>query len=380
MSIRGKTAIAGIGYTAQGRVPGRTALSLYMEASRNALTDAGMRATDIDGIIIQPCPTDHSISFGSLAQELGIALRFGADQQAHGASAATIIQHAAMAVHTGLSQAVLCAFADTSQSAPLRGSVVYQRALGTDAAYGLFGVASGYALAARRHIEEYGTTSRQLGAVAVAFRKHAALNPRAQMREPITMEDHQASRLVVEPFHLLDMCLVSDGGRAFIVTSEEKARSLRQPPVYILGFGQGHPVDSLLRRPSLTTTGAVHSGRLAFEMAGVTPADVDVALIYDAFTSAVIIQLEDLRFCAKGEGGPFVEDGRLELGGPLPTNTSGGLLSEVYLQGWVGPHEAVLQLRKQAGERQVRDAELAVVTGSGGVLSTHGTIILGDKR
>lgn len=376
-NLKDSCAVAGLGYTVQGKVPDRSAISFYLEASRNALGDAGLSVQDIDGIITQPCPTDPRVTAFSLAQELGISLRFGADQQLHGASSCAIIQHAAMAVNAGLCDYCLCAFADTSRSASRGGGGnIYQRAAGTDAAYGMFGVAAGYALIARRYMHEYGVTSRQFGAVAVAFRQHASLNPIAEMRQPITIEDHQSSRWVVEPLHLFDCCLVSDGGRALIVTSAERARNLKQPPVYIMGMGQGHPFTEPMQRPTVTVTGAVESGKTAFAMAGITPKDIDVCAIYDAFSFAVLLQLEDLGFCQKGEGGAFVEGGRIALGGELPINTSGGLLSEVYIQGWVGTHEIVCQLRGDGDLRQVPGAQLGLVTSSGGVLSTHATLIL----
>ena len=374
MSLKDKSAIVGLGYTVQGKVPGRSAMSFYLEATRNALDDAGLNIRDIDGIIIQPCPTDRGVTAFTLAEELGINLCFGADQQLQGASACAIIQHAAMAVDAGLCNYCLCVFADTSRSAPQ--GIVYQVAWGTSAAYGMFGVAASYALIARRYMHEYGITNQQFGEVAVTFRKHASLNPIAQMRNPITIDDYHDSRWIVEPLHLFDCCLVSDGGRALIVTSAERARSLKQPPIYIMGMGQGHPFEDPMRRPTLTVTGAVESGKTAFTMAGITPADVDVCAIYDSFTFVVPMQLEDLGFCSKGEGGAFVEEGRIALGGELPTNTSGGLLSEVYIQGWVGPHEAVRQLRGDCGERQVPGAEISLVTSSGGVLSTHATLVL----
>ena len=376
MSLKDKCAIVGLGYTTQGKVTGRSATSFYVEASRNAAADAGLGMTDIDGIIIQPCPTDPRVSAFGLAQELGLELRYGADQQLCGASSCAIIQHAAMAVDAGLCDYCLCAFADTSRSASPAQGIVYQRPMGTSVAYGMFGVAASYAMIACRYMHEYGVTSRQFGAVAVAFRKHASLNPIAQMRQPMTIKDHQNSRWVVEPLHLLDCCLISDGGRAVIVASAERARSLKQLPVYIMGMGQGHPFNGILQRDTLTVTGAVKSGKTAFAMAGIRPADVDVCAIYDSFTFVVLMQLEDLGFCGKGEGGAFVESGQIELGGQLPTNTSGGLLSEVYLQGWVGTHEAVAQLRSNCDQRQVPEAEIALITASGGVLSTHATLIL----
>ncbi len=376
MSLKDKCAIVGLGYTEQGKIPNRSAMSFYREATKDALTDSGLRVQDIDGIIIQPCPTDPRVSAFGLSQELGLNIRFGADEQLQGASSCGIIQHAAMAVDAGLCDYCLCVFADTSRSASSSAGVVYQRGGGTDAAYGMFGAAAGYAMIARRYMEEYGITSRQFGEVAVTSRKHASLNPIAQMREPITMEDYENSRWVVEPLHLLDCCLVSDAGRAIIVTSSERAHSLRQPPVYIMGMGQGHPFGNYLLRQALTVTGAVESGKTAFAMAGITPADVDMCAIYDSFTFVVPMQFEDLGFCGKGEGGAFVEEGRIALGGELPTNTSGGLLSEVYIQGWVGTHEAVRQLRGDCEERQVTDAEVSLVTSSGGILGTHTTVIL----
>jgi len=376
VSLKDRTAIAGLGYTPQGRVPGRSAMSLYLEASKNAIFDAGLTIPDVDGILIQPCPTDPRISAFGLAQELGLYLRFGGDHQVQGASAGAIVQHAAMAVDTGLCSCCLCAFADTSLSGSPSTGIVYQLASGANAAYGNFGVAAGYAMIARRYMHEYGITSRQFGEVAVTFRRHARLNPIAQMRDPMTIEDHQSSRWVVEPLHLLDCCPVHDGGRALIVTSAERARDLRHPPVYVMGMGQGHPFSDPLRRLALTVTGAARSGKTAFSMAGISPEAVDVCAIYDAFSFIVPLQLEDLGFCGKGEGGAFVEVGRIGLDGELPTNTSGGLLSEVYLQGWVGTHEATRQLRGDCGERQVPGAEIALLTSSGGVLSEHATVIL----
>ena len=376
MSLKDKCAIVGLGYTPQGKVPGRNATSLYMEATRNAAADAGLAVQDIDGLLIQPCPTDPRVSAFGLAQELGLYPRFAGDLQVQGATGGAIIQHAAMAVDAGLCDYCLCAFVDMSRTGSPSTGVVYQMASTTNSAYGNFGVAAGYAMIARRYMHEYGVTSKQFGAVSVTFRKHAQLNPIAQMQEPMTIEDHQASRMVVEPLHLFDCCLVSDGGRALIVTTAERARALKQPPVYIMGMGQGHPFADPLRRPVLTLTGAVKSGKTAFAMAGITPRDVDMCAIYDAFSFVVPLQLEDLGFCGKGEGGAFVEDGRIGLGGELPINTSGGLLSEVYLQGWVGTHEPVRQLRGDCGERQVPGAEIALMTSSGGVLSEHATVIM----
>jgi acetyl-CoA acetyltransferase len=211
----------------------------------------------------------------------------------------------------------------------------------------------------RRHMEQYGTTARQLGAVATAFRRHASLNPDAVMRTPVTLEEYLAARFVCEPLRLLDYCLINDGGVAMILTTAERARALRKPPVYIRGFAQAaefagstFPPDDFWRRPMQLAAADVYA------MAGVGPADIDALMIYDNFTPTVLFSLEGFGFCPVGESGPWVADGRLGLGGALPTNTSGGHLSESYMQGWALNVEAVRQVRGECGARQVADAEL----------------------
>jgi acetyl-CoA acetyltransferase len=244
-------------------------------------------------------------------------------------------------------------------------------------AYGVFGVNVMYALAARRHMECYGTTHDQLGAIAVSTREWAAMNPHAQMRQAITLEDYHASRWIAEPLHLLDCCLVSNGGVAVIVTSAERARSLRQPPVYVWGMGQGHPGDP--RRAGWepeTETGARLARDTAFRMAGITTEDVDVCELYDCYTYTTLVTLEDYGFCPKGEGGPFVADGKLGPGGALPTNTGGGQLSGYYMWGMTPLSEGVIQARGQGGERQVPKHDVVLVTGNGGILSYHACLVL----
>ena len=387
MSLKDKCALVGVGYSEQGKVLGRTGRSLCLEATRNAIEDTGLSPVDIDGVLVQPAVSDPLVSSYDVAYRLGIQPSFVADEEqwaGPGATAIAILQHAAMAVDAGLCRYALCAIGDSMlSSGALAGASARRYDLWYDnvaAACGFLGPSCGYAMAARRHMHEYGTTSRQLGAIAVAFRKHAMQNPRAQMRQPLTIEEHQSSRWIMEPFHLYDCCLVSDAGRALIVTSAERAQSLKHPPVYIIGMGQAHFAADLLTRPSLCETPAKRSGEMAYRMAGVTPQDIDVALLYDCFTYTVLAQLEDYGFCAKGEGGPFAEGGNLELGGKLPTNTSGGLLSEVFLQGWVAASEAVQQLRGDCGPRQVKDAEIALVSNNGGyaltAMDSHTTLIL----
>jgi acetyl-CoA acetyltransferase len=245
-------------------------------------------------------------------------------------------------------------------------------------AYGDFGPANTmYALALRRHMHQFGTNHDQLGTIAVGQREWAEMNPRAQMRRPMTLEDYHASRWVVEPLHLFDCCLVSNGGVAVIVTGAERARSLRQPPVYLRGFGQCAPGDSArVERDPAVCTGATKSGSMALAQAEVALSDIDVLELYDCYTYTVLVTLEDYGFCAKGEGGAFVADGKLAPGGALPCNTGGGQLSSYYMWGFTPLSEGVIQTRGQAGERQVDKHDHVLVSGNGGVLNFHSTTVL----
>jgi len=233
--------------------------------------------------------------------------------------------------------------------------------------FGSLGPALWYAPMAKRHMYEYGTTSRQFGAVAVAMRKHALLNEKAMMKKPMTLEDHQNSPMIVEPFRLFDCCLESDGAAAVVVTSTERVNDMRNRPVYIMAVAEGHPYppDEITNRLSMTEFGVKKAAPRAFATAGITIKDIDVAEIYDCFTWVVICQLEDIGFCRKGEGGSFVEGGRIELGGELPVNTHGGALSQAHVVGMNHVIEAVKQLRGNAGPAQVEDAEIALVSGYG---------------
>ena len=248
-------------------------------------------------------------------------------------------------------------------------------------ASGYIGANPRYAMAARRHMLTYGTTSEQFGAVAVQQRNWATMNPMAQFREPITIEDHQSSRWIADPLRLLDCCLVSNGGVAVIVTSADRARTLQQPPVYVHGFGQAHP--GLVQERGCRfgeVSGAVESGARAFTMAGLTPGDVDVCQIYDCYTYTVIVSLEDYGFCAKGEGGPFVEGGAMGPGGSLPTNTGGGELSAYYMWGMTPISEGILQARGTAGQRQVATHDVVLTSGNGGILDYHSTLLMSPHR
>jgi acetyl-CoA acetyltransferase len=288
-----------------------------------------------------------------------------------------------MAIAAGLCSTVACVFsdaplapprADTARAGNGGSGARYAVARGIDAAYGHFGMNAKYAMVARRHMHVYGTTNDHLGAVAVAQRQWANRNPAAQLHDtPLTLADYHRSRWIIEPFHLLDCCLVSNGGLAVIVTSAKRAADLRRPPVYIWATAQGHPGGDPL---DTLSSGAVLAKEPAFRMAGVTLVDVDFCQIYDCYTLTVIVTLEDYGFCAKGEGGPFIGDGATRPGGRLPTNTGGGQLSSFYMWGMTPVSEAVIQLRGEGGERQLSRHDIGLVSGNGGLLSTHATAIL----
>jgi acetyl-CoA acetyltransferase len=297
-----------------------------------------------------------------------------------------MVQVASLAVMSGTATAVACVFADS----PLRPERGAGAAYGTRRApagwWGLLG-ASGviganpmYALAARRHMARYGTTTEQFGHIAVAQRAWAAMNPGAQQREPMTLADHAASRWIAEPFRLLDCCLVSNGGVAIVVTTAERAAGLAQPPVHVLGWAQSHPGHYLRRDPDFgLVTGAAIAGPAALEMAAVTLADVDVVQLYDCYTFTVLVTLEDYGFCPKGEGGPFAASGVLGPGGKLLLNTGGGQLSGYYMWGMTPLSEAVIQARGQGGERQAAEHDIVLVSGNGGVLDHHATLVLASE-
>ncbi len=377
-------AIVGMGLTEVGEVYGRTAADFAGEAVRLAARDAGLELADVDGLLVSS-GLKHDVTL-NLQHELGLRdLRLLAEMNSYGASAGAMISYAAMAVSAGMAEAVACVFADAPRrpKAPSGEAYATGRQHVLEGAGGLRVVGGAgsptirYAMAARRHMETYGTTSGQLGAIAVAQRQWALMNPRAQMRKPLTLEQHQQSRWIAEPLHLFDCCLVSNGGAAVIVTSARRAADLRQPPVHVLGFGQGHPGQLLERGGQFgLASGAALSGPAALRMAGLAVADVDLLELYDCYTYTVLITLEDYGFCPKGEGGGFVADGRTGPGGSLPVNTGGGQLSGYYLWGMTPLTEAVVQARGQAGDRQVPKHDVIMVSGNGGVLDHHSTLVL----
>jgi acetyl-CoA acetyltransferase len=376
--------IAGLGVTAVGKIYGRTPADFAADAVRRAVADAGLQLADVDGLL-----TSSGVSGGvsvDLQRDLGLAeLRMLSHVQSYGATAATMVQLASLAVMSGTASVVACVFADSPLQPDRGAGAAYGTRRAPAGWWGLLG-ASGviganpmYALAARRHMARYGTTTEQFGHIAVAQRAWAALNPTAQQREPITLADHQASRWIAEPLRLLDCCLVSNGGIAVIVTTAERAADLARPPVHVLGWAQSHLGRYLRIHPDFgLVTGAATAGPAALDMAGVGLADVDVVQLYDCYTFTVLVTLEDYGFCAKGDGGPFVASGVLGPAGKLPLNTGGGQLSGYYLWGMTPVAEAIIQARGQGGERQADQHDIVLVSGNGGVLDHHATLVLGS--
>ena len=377
-SLSGKAVIAGIGHTAFGKLPGRSTVSLNVEAIRKALADAGVEKGAVDGLFVKTPTSKFEMMYAQkLAEALGMHPRIGGIWDHGGASNISMISYAAMAIEAGQCEIAIVALADNPATGTRQ---AYEKSYGDDdsAVYGWFGTPAGYAMIAQRHLQQYGTPNDGLGAIAVACRKHGAANPNAQLRKPLTLEQYRASRLIVEPLRRDDCCLVSDGAAAVVVMSAKRAQAMKvAKPVAILGFGQGQTSWDVALRPDLTTTAAKVSAQTAFAMAGLAPKDIDVAQIYDCFTIAALMTLEDYGFCAKGQGGHWVQGGRIEVGGELPINTSGGLLSETGMPGLQLVIEGVRQMRGES-VNQVPGARKCIVSNQGGIMHTHSTLILGQ--
>ena len=370
MALKERMAITGVGETAYSRNSGKSVLALQLEASLKAIEDAGLSPRDIDGIIPY---SNSAVVAEDFVTNFGIEdLRFSATTPLGGASCVAGIQAALLAIGAGLCNHVLLPIGRNGSSAGRIGTRVQQmpqfKVVGEfEMPIGAIAPAQLYAPMARRHMELYGTTSRQLGEIAVSTRHNAALNGNAMMTKPVTIEDHQNSRMISDPLRLLDCSLESDGGAAIVVSAAERSRDLRQKPILVMGVAEGHPdsPSSITQRPDMTRLGIAKAAPKAFAMAGVTPREIQVAEIYDCFTYVVLCQLEDIGFCKKGEGGPFVESGAIRLGGKLPVNTHGGLLSQAHMVGMNHVVELVKQLRGSAGKAQVSGAELGLVSGYG---------------
>jgi acetyl-CoA acetyltransferase len=375
--------IVGIAESPPQTPPGTTPLQLQARCAKAALEEAGLALRDVDAVLSTALGWSATPSM-HLAEYLGTTPRFVDSTNVGGSSFEAHVGHAALAIAAGVCEVALIAFGSTQRSAPegppehalpARYTEQFERV------WGLPWPVGAYAMAARRHMHEYGTTSEQLADVAVATRAWARLNPAARRREPLTVDDVLASPLIAEPLHLLDCCLVTDGGGAIVMTSAGVARSCSTRPVAVLGQGEATTHATIASMPDLTRTAAVESGRDAFARAGIGHADVDVAEIYDSFTITVLLNLEGLGFCAPGEGGEFVAGGRTAPGGAFPLNTNGGGLSCRHpgMYGIFLLIEAVRQLRGDAGERQVETAQggIALAHGTGGHLSSAATVLLG---
>jgi acetyl-CoA acetyltransferase len=380
LNVRGKAVIVGAAESDLGEVgPGFTPLDLIGQATERALADAGLEKRDVDGLF--SASVYYQMPTLSAGEYLGIRPRYSDATMMGGSSFISHLLHATAALEAGLCEVALITYASTQLSeGGFRG--VSDPPNPYETPYGPRYPVSMYALAASRHMHEYGTTRKQLAEVAVAAREWAKLNPKAFMRDDLTVEDVLASRMVSSPLSILDCCLVTDGGGALLVTSSERAKDLRKPPVYLLGAGDAHWHRNISQMPDLTVTAAADSGRRAYEMAGVGPQDVALAMLYDAFTINPILFLEDLGFCETGEGGAFVEGGRIAPGGEVAVNTNGGGLSYNHpgMYGLLLLIEAVRQLRGECGERQVEGVDVALAHGNGGVLSSQVTAVLGTER
>lgn len=375
---RAGAAIVGAATYGIGLAPGLSSIDIAVHAGVRALTAAGLKPSDVDGVFV--ALPDDFLSGLSLAEYLGIRPRITDNSRTGGSSFQTYVMMAALALHAGQCDVALIAYGSNQRSGA--GKLVSgMKASPYELPYKPLRPISTYALAAARHMHEFGTRKEQLGAVALAARGWAMLNPEAVMREPLTMPDYLAHRMLSDPFGARDCCLLTDGGAALVMVRADRAKHLVPKPVYVLGAAEATDHLAISSMPDLTTTAAALSGPRAFAQAGYGPSDMDVVQLYDAFTINTLLFLEDLGFCAKGEGGAFVEGGRIAPGGTLPVNTNGGGLSCVHpgMYGLFTLVEATQQLTGVAGARQVPDAALAVAHGNGGELSHQATVVLGTE-
>ena len=386
-SLKNKVAIVGVGESEIGLVPHMTGLGLNAQAAKRALDDAGLKVSDIDGVLTAYSFTEPYFMLGSvLCEYLGLTPRFNASVVVGGATPAVMLKHAAEAIVSGQAETILvCAGENRATGVTRDAAVAALMAVGHpyfEQPYGT-SIPGFYAMIAQRHMHVYGTTREQMAQVAVNTRTHALLHPNAHMKKPLSAEQVLSAKPIADPLGMLDCCLISDAGGAFIVTSAERACDLQSKPVYLQGIGEHHTHEHLMCAPSLTEFGVTESGRIAYKMAGLGPQDIDVAELYDCFTIVPIIELEELGFCKPGEGGAFFADGHARIGGRLPVNTHGGMLSHAHAGaagGLFGIVEAVRQLRGGLEHRQVKDAEVALVHNEGGILSSHCTVILANDK
>lgn len=382
-----KVVIAGVGETEQGKIPDKSSFHFLSEASKLAIEDAGIKKDDVDGLVTAFSLVEHTFMHcTTFADYFGMNPRFFSSVAVGGATAVWMVAEAAMAISSGQAEVVLCVRGDNTLSGiSSSGMLALIREMchaEFEFPYGLT-TPGGYALAAQRYLHDWNSRREHLAAVAVTMRKHAADKENAMNKDPLSIEDVLTSRVIAEPLTKYDCSIISDGGAAFIVTTEDKAKELgiENDLAYLWGMGQGYSHQYLTSLENLDQIydAVERSGQKAFNTAGIEPRDVDIAFLYDCFTITVLLELEGLGFVPKGEGGAFALEGRMEIGKDLPVNTHGGLLSQAHLGAMHHVVEATLQLRGDAGCRQVEDPEVAVVHGNGGIVSAHSTVVLGNQ-
>ena len=379
-------AIVGTGETRVGRLRGASSLWLTLDACRAALQDANVLPSAVDGVLTRNLDMDVTYMHSQyVAKHLGIRPRFTTDINLGGATAIAMLEQAAVLISAGVCKVVLCAYGENRRTnwAFERHGRIRMGCEDFEEIYGLTWGMGPHALAACRHMHEFGTTTRQLGMIAVAQRQFAAQNPNAEFREPLSLETYEKAPFLIAPLRKYDLAYISDGGGAVIVAPLGWARDRVEDPVSLLGLGQSNSGEHLAYCTNMvtsTTTPAREAGEQVFRAAGMTQQDIDLALLYDDTTYGVLVQLEDFGFCEKGEGGRFVEDGRLGPDGSLPVNPHGGHLSQAHLDGMLHVTEAVRQLRGRAGCRQIKEAKTALVSGFGGVFAISSAAILGSAR
>jgi acetyl-CoA acetyltransferase len=374
---RGAAAIVGVAESDLGEVAaGLSVIDLMAQGVQRALADCGLTLDDVDGVFA--AAGQSRMPSTALCEYLRLAPRYQDCTMMGGSSFMTHVAHAQAAIEAGLCEVAVIAYGSTQRSAG-RQNTAPREFNPYETPYRPVTPATAYALAASRHMHQYGTTREQLAQIAVAARQWALLNPAAWEKTPLTVEQVLGSRMVSSPLTVRDCCLVTDGGGALVMTSAARAKTLRKPPAFVLGTGECISHQSISSMPDLTVTGAAQSGAQAYAMAGLKPQDIDVVMVYDAFTITTLLFLEDLGFCPKGEGGRFVADGAIAPGGSLPVNTNGGGLSYGHpgMYGLFVLIEAVRQLRGECGQRQVTGCETAIAHGNGGVLSSQSTVVLG---
>lgn len=380
-----KIVIAGIGETEQGKIPNKSSFHFLSEASKIAIEDAGIKKSDVDGLVTAFSLVEHTFMHcTTFADYFGLKPKYFSSVAIGGATAVWMVAEAAMAIASGQAEVVLCVRGDNTLSGiSSSGMVALIREMchaEFEFPYGLT-TPGGYALAAQRYFHDYNAKQEYLAAVAVTMRKHAGMKENAMNKEPLTIDEVINSRVIAEPLRKYDCSIISDGGAAFIVTTEERAKALgiQKPLVYLWGMGQGysHQYLTTLKDLNQIYNAIESSGQRAFQTAGIGPKDVDIAFLYDCFTITVLLEIEGLGFVPKGEGGPFALEGRMEIGKDLPVNTHGGLLSQAHLGAMHHVVEATAQIRGEAGLRQVKDAEVALVHGNGGIVSAHSTVVFG---